>query len=239
MASARADSIGDPAAGHAGSSGGAASFSASIVESALKSTDPNRSGIDSVRMPRERGQNESDMRENLRPNGRSATRARSAHRDERSRRRASQRRSRAWSNFALSPRSHNVARLTPTAGVARQETVGPRDDRGAMDRSETIDRVFHEGSDCAAALIGDVLVLVWDGPAHIGSAVGGAQRDAVAQARRAARTKASSVLNIVSERASPPDSAGRAIASKFPEHFDYHVQVAEGWGCDRRSFAAC
>lgn len=91
------------------------------------------------------------------------------------------------------------------------------------------DRVFHEGADCAVVLCGDVLIQVWEGPAH----------NEVLQKVLAAlkslkagdfRQRSLFMLNVVSERASPPDAEGRAIAAKFFEYFDFHVNVTEGTG---------
>lgn len=93
----------------------------------------------------------------------------------------------------------------------------------------SIDRIFHQGHDCAIALSDDVLIQIWEGPAHhdvlkiVLSALQSLRRGPFA-ARKLF------VLHVVAETASPPDRAGRAIAAKFLEHFDLHVNVTEGTG---------
>lgn len=91
----------------------------------------------------------------------------------------------------------------------------------------TFDRVFYERTDCAGALLGDVLVLMWEGPAHndVLRRIVGILQD-LKRGPFAARKLY--VMNVVSPTASPPDAIGRQIAAKFLEHFDYHVNVTEG-----------
>lgn len=93
----------------------------------------------------------------------------------------------------------------------------------------SIDRIFHQGRDCAVALQGDVLLQIWEGPAHndvlriVLSALQSLKRGPFAGRKLF-------VLHVVAETASPPDGPGRAIAAKFLEHFDLHVNVTEGTG---------
>jgi hypothetical protein len=92
-----------------------------------------------------------------------------------------------------------------------------------------IDRIFHQGHDSAVALCDDVLIQIWEGPAHndVLKIVLGALQS-LRRGPFAARKLF--VLHVVAETASPPDAQGRAIAAKFLEHFDLHVNVTEGTG---------
>lgn len=92
-----------------------------------------------------------------------------------------------------------------------------------------IDRVFHQGRDAAVALCGDVLIQIWEGPAHhdvlrtVANALQSLRRGEFSERRLF-------VLHVVARTASPPDAEGRKIASRFIGLFDHHVNVTEGSG---------
>lgn len=92
-----------------------------------------------------------------------------------------------------------------------------------------IDRILYQGQDCAVALCGDVMIQIWDGPAHnrvLRMILGFFQslKNAEFRARKLY------VLHVVSETASPPDAEGRAIAAKFLDYFEFHSNATEGTG---------
>lgn len=92
-----------------------------------------------------------------------------------------------------------------------------------------VDRVFHQGRDAAVALCGDVLIQVWEGPAHhdvlrtVANALQSLRRNEFSERRLF-------VLHIVARTASPPDAEGRQIAARFLGLFDHHINVTEGTG---------
>jgi hypothetical protein len=91
------------------------------------------------------------------------------------------------------------------------------------------DRIVHEGSDCAIALCNDVVIQVWEGPAHHHALKTMLAALQALKVREFASRRLFS-LHIVAVTASAPDAEGRAIAAKFLEHLDLHVNVTEGTG---------
>ena len=92
-----------------------------------------------------------------------------------------------------------------------------------------IDRVLYQSQDCTVALCDDVMIQIWEGPAHndvLGAILGLFQtlKNGDFHARKLY------VLHVVSETASPPDATGRAIAAKFLDYFEFHSNATEGTG---------
>lgn len=92
-----------------------------------------------------------------------------------------------------------------------------------------VDRILYENDDCAIALCGDVMIQIWEGPAHnsvLQLLLGFFQ----SLKNDEFRTRKLYVLHVVGKTASPPDAEGRAIAAKFLGFFEFHANATEGAG---------